>query len=172
MKWERDRITSLSQEVKVKSIENPEKNPKAIDSWIESISELHRSKPPATVHYTRQALIWTNHEHAEKCRTQHLCHYNKSLVYFFRPMPDIDSLMQEWPPEFEELLGKVRSWLKCHEWNLQIQSCSLPHLFIRSISPLQILTVIWQSMSTLFVVSCMFLAFTSLMLFWFYCNDC
>ncbi|XP_048036599.1 intraflagellar transport protein 46 homolog [Megalobrama amblycephala] len=63
-------------EVKVKSIENPEKNPKAIDNWIESITELHRSKPPATVHYTR-------------------------------PMPDIDSLMQEWPPEFEELLGKV-----------------------------------------------------------------
>ncbi|XP_066507464.1 intraflagellar transport protein 46 homolog isoform X1 [Hoplias malabaricus] len=63
-------------EVKVKSIENPQKNPKAIDNWIESISELHRSKPPATVHYTR-------------------------------PMPDIDSLMQEWPAEFEELLGKV-----------------------------------------------------------------
>ncbi|XP_036381018.1 intraflagellar transport protein 46 homolog [Megalops cyprinoides] len=63
-------------EVKVKSLENPEKNPKAIDNWIESIGELHRSKPPATVHYTR-------------------------------PMPDIDTLMQEWPPEFEELLGKV-----------------------------------------------------------------
>ncbi|XP_064207201.1 intraflagellar transport protein 46 homolog isoform X2 [Anguilla rostrata] len=63
-------------EVKVKSLENPEKNPKAIENWIYSISELHRSKPPATVHYTR-------------------------------PMPDIDTLMQEWPPEFEELLGKV-----------------------------------------------------------------
>ncbi|XP_046873965.1 intraflagellar transport protein 46 homolog isoform X1 [Hypomesus transpacificus] len=63
-------------EVKVKSIENPEKNPKAIESWMESISELHRSKPPATVHYTRA-------------------------------MPDIDTLMQEWPPEFEEFLGKV-----------------------------------------------------------------
>ncbi|XP_076876617.1 intraflagellar transport protein 46 homolog isoform X2 [Brachyhypopomus gauderio] len=63
-------------EVKVKSIENPQKNPKAIDNWIESISELHRSKPPATVHYTR-------------------------------PMPDIDTLMQEWPAEFEELLGKA-----------------------------------------------------------------
>lgn len=25
-----------------------------------------------------------------------------------RPMPDIDTLMQEWSPEFEELLGKVR----------------------------------------------------------------
>lgn len=63
-------------EVKVKSIENPEKNPKAIESWMDSISELHRSKPPATVHYTRS-------------------------------MTDIDTLMQEWPPEFEELLGKV-----------------------------------------------------------------
>uniref|UniRef100_A0A8C8S0Q9 Intraflagellar transport protein 46 homolog n=1 Tax=Pelusios castaneus TaxID=367368 RepID=A0A8C8S0Q9_9SAUR len=63
-------------QIKVKSLENAEKNPKAIDNWIESISELHRFKPPATVHYTR-------------------------------PMPDIDTLMQEWSPEFEELLGKV-----------------------------------------------------------------
>ncbi|XP_045080416.1 intraflagellar transport protein 46 homolog [Coregonus clupeaformis] len=43
-------------EVKVKSVENPEKNPKAIENWMESISELHRSKPPATVHYTRQVF--------------------------------------------------------------------------------------------------------------------
>ncbi|KAK6467924.1 intraflagellar transport protein 46-like protein [Huso huso] len=63
-------------QIKVKSLENAEKNPKTIENWIESISELHRSKPPATVHYTK-------------------------------PMPDIDTLMQEWPPEFEELLGKV-----------------------------------------------------------------
>ncbi|XP_026536786.1 intraflagellar transport protein 46 homolog isoform X2 [Notechis scutatus] len=63
-------------QVKVKSLENAEKNPKAVDSWIESISELHHCKPPATVHYAR-------------------------------PMPDIDTLMQEWSPEFEELLGKV-----------------------------------------------------------------
>uniref|UniRef100_A0A3Q2I0H0 Intraflagellar transport protein 46 homolog n=4 Tax=Equus TaxID=9789 RepID=A0A3Q2I0H0_HORSE len=67
---------NLTQHMKVKSLEDAEKNPKAIDTWIESISELHRSKPPATVHYTR-------------------------------PMPDIDTLMQEWSPEFEELLGKV-----------------------------------------------------------------
>ncbi|XP_050766786.1 intraflagellar transport protein 46 homolog [Gymnogyps californianus] len=67
---------NVTQQIKVKSLENAEKNPKAIDSWIESISELHRCKPPATVHYTR-------------------------------PMPDIETLMQEWSPEFEELLGKV-----------------------------------------------------------------
>ncbi|XP_040390364.1 intraflagellar transport protein 46 homolog [Cygnus olor] len=67
---------NITQQIKVKSVENAEKNPKAIDSWIESISELHRCKPPATVHYTR-------------------------------PMPDIETLMQEWSPEFEALLGKV-----------------------------------------------------------------
>ncbi|NXG66644.1 IFT46 protein, partial [Hemiprocne comata] len=67
---------NISPQIKVKSLENAEKNPKAIESWIESISELHRCKPPATVLYTR-------------------------------PMPDIESLMQEWSPEFEELLGKV-----------------------------------------------------------------
>ncbi|KAM6115631.1 intraflagellar transport protein 46 homolog [Phoenicopterus ruber ruber] len=67
---------NVTQQIKVKSLENAEKNPKAIESWIESISELHRCKPPATVHYTR-------------------------------PMPDIETLMQEWSPEFEELLGKV-----------------------------------------------------------------
>lgn len=67
---------NITQQIKVKSLENAEKNSKAIDSWIESISELHRCKPPASVHYTR-------------------------------PMPDIETLMQEWSPEFEELLGKV-----------------------------------------------------------------
>ncbi|NWX21185.1 IFT46 protein, partial [Aegotheles bennettii] len=67
---------NIAQQIKVKSVENAEKNPKAIESWIENISELHHCKPPATVHYTR-------------------------------PMPDIESLMQEWSPEFEELLGKV-----------------------------------------------------------------
>lgn len=67
---------SVTHQIKVKSLENAEKNTKSIDTWIESISELHRSKPPASVHYTR-------------------------------PMPDIETLMQEWPPEFEELLAKV-----------------------------------------------------------------
>ncbi|XP_042199832.1 intraflagellar transport protein 46 homolog isoform X4 [Callorhinchus milii] len=66
----------LKQQLKVKSVENAEKNPKAIDNWMESISELHRSKPHANIHYTR-------------------------------PMTDIETLMQEWPAEFEELLGKV-----------------------------------------------------------------
>ncbi|XP_020605357.1 intraflagellar transport protein 46 homolog isoform X2 [Orbicella faveolata] len=60
----------------VRSIEDPEKNPKAVDNWIDSIRELHRQKPAPTVHYQRN-------------------------------MPDVESLMQEWPQEFEDLLNQV-----------------------------------------------------------------
>lgn len=46
----------------MKSVENAEKNPKVIDNWIESISELHRCKPPATVHYSRWAIMSAEHQ--------------------------------------------------------------------------------------------------------------
>ncbi|XP_028998823.1 intraflagellar transport protein 46 homolog [Betta splendens] len=62
---------------KVTSVASPQSNPRVVDSWVESISALHRSKPPASVHYSR-------------------------------PMPDIDSLMQEWPAELEEQLGRLQ----------------------------------------------------------------
>ncbi|XP_026179357.1 intraflagellar transport protein 46 homolog [Mastacembelus armatus] len=62
---------------KVTSVASPQSNPRVVDSWVESIGALHRSKPPASVHYAR-------------------------------PMPDIDSLMQEWPAELEELLGRLQ----------------------------------------------------------------
>ncbi|KAM9335442.1 intraflagellar transport protein 46 homolog [Symphorus nematophorus] len=62
---------------KVTSVASPQSNPRAVDSWVESISALHRSKPPASVQYGRA-------------------------------MPDIDSLMQEWPAELEELLGRLQ----------------------------------------------------------------
>lgn len=62
---------------KVTSVASPQTNPRAVDSWVESISALHRSKPPASVQYSRA-------------------------------MPDIDSLMQEWPTELEELLGRLQ----------------------------------------------------------------
>ncbi|KAM3857733.1 intraflagellar transport protein 46 homolog [Diretmus argenteus] len=38
---------------KVTSVPSAQKNPRVLDSWMESISELHRSKPPASVHYSR-----------------------------------------------------------------------------------------------------------------------
>ncbi|XP_031696051.1 intraflagellar transport protein 46 homolog isoform X2 [Anarrhichthys ocellatus] len=62
---------------KVTSVPGPQCNPRAVDSWVESISALHRSKPAASVQYARS-------------------------------MPDIDSLMQEWPCELEEQLGRLQ----------------------------------------------------------------
>ncbi|ETI48656.1 hypothetical protein F441_07366 [Phytophthora nicotianae CJ01A1] len=63
-------------DIVVRSIENAEKSPREIDRWIKSIADLHRTKPPPQVHYTKT-------------------------------MPDIESLMQVWPEEFEELLSKT-----------------------------------------------------------------
>uniref|UniRef100_K3WW07 Intraflagellar transport protein 46 homolog n=1 Tax=Globisporangium ultimum (strain ATCC 200006 / CBS 805.95 / DAOM BR144) TaxID=431595 RepID=K3WW07_GLOUD len=63
-------------DIVVRSIENAEKSGKEIDRWVKSIADLHRTKPPPQVHYTKT-------------------------------MPDIESLMQVWPEEFEELLSKT-----------------------------------------------------------------
>jgi intraflagellar transport protein 46 len=38
----------------VHSIENAEKNPKAILSWINDVSELQKKKQPPSVSYTKQ----------------------------------------------------------------------------------------------------------------------
>lgn len=39
--------------ISVRAIEHAQKNPKEITKWIQSISDLHRSKPPPSVHYTK-----------------------------------------------------------------------------------------------------------------------
>jgi intraflagellar transport protein 46 len=64
-------------DVVVRSIENASKNPTAIDKWVQSISDLHRSKPPPQVHYRRN-------------------------------MPDIDTLLDVWPEEFETMLETLK----------------------------------------------------------------
>ncbi|XP_069677560.1 intraflagellar transport protein 46 homolog isoform X5 [Periplaneta americana] len=43
---------SSAKAVVVKRVECAEKNTKAIDRWMKDISDLHRSKPPPTVHYS------------------------------------------------------------------------------------------------------------------------
>ena len=40
-------------EVSVRSIENAAKNPQEVQRWINSINELHRNKPPQSVHYKK-----------------------------------------------------------------------------------------------------------------------
>ena len=39
--------------MRVKSVENADKNPKEITKWIQNMQELHRSKPPPNVNYTK-----------------------------------------------------------------------------------------------------------------------
>lgn len=64
---------NVSRAMTVKTLENAEDNPKAVDAWISSITELHRQKPPQSVQYSQ-------------------------------PMPNVESLLQEWPPAVEALL--------------------------------------------------------------------
>jgi len=40
--------------MEIRSIESAEKNPKEIANWIARISDLHRTRPPPTVQYTRR----------------------------------------------------------------------------------------------------------------------
>ncbi|KAF5398685.1 Intraflagellar transport protein 46 [Paragonimus heterotremus] len=44
---------SAVKQMTVRSIENAEQQAKAIDNWIKNIADLHRAKPPLTVHYVR-----------------------------------------------------------------------------------------------------------------------
>ncbi|CAM9145897.1 unnamed protein product, partial [Hapterophycus canaliculatus] len=63
-------------DVAVRSIENAHNNPAEIEKWVQSINDLHRTKPPPQVNYKKN-------------------------------MPDIELLMEAWPPEVEEILGNV-----------------------------------------------------------------
>lgn len=38
----------------VESIENADKRPKDISRWINSVQDLHKTRPPPTVNYTKQ----------------------------------------------------------------------------------------------------------------------
>lgn len=40
-------------QVKVRSLEDAEKNPKQVQQWINSVNELHKTRPPPTVQFTK-----------------------------------------------------------------------------------------------------------------------
>ena len=44
---------SSQKQAMVKKLDNNEKSAKSIDKWIKDISDLHRSKPPPSVHYSK-----------------------------------------------------------------------------------------------------------------------
>ena len=45
--------SSAAQPMMVHSVESAEKDPKAVTRWINSINDLHRHKPPPSVHYSK-----------------------------------------------------------------------------------------------------------------------
>jgi len=45
--------TSGIRAMQVRSVADANKNPKAINSWIDNMEELHRNKPPQNVHYSK-----------------------------------------------------------------------------------------------------------------------
>lgn len=53
MKYIQHKQTGKKVEISIRSIENAEKNPKDIQNWIKNVSELHGTRPPATVQYTK-----------------------------------------------------------------------------------------------------------------------
>jgi intraflagellar transport protein 46 len=57
-------------------LEQAEQNPAQIDQWLGSVNELHKTRPPPTVEFTKT-------------------------------MPDIETLMQEWPVEMEEAFNSI-----------------------------------------------------------------
>ncbi|KAL3688608.1 hypothetical protein R1sor_014917 [Riccia sorocarpa] len=62
--------------VETPSVEHANKNPRKLEAWINSIKELHQTKPPPMVIYSKQ-------------------------------MPDMEKLMQEWPPSMEKVLAET-----------------------------------------------------------------
>jgi intraflagellar transport protein 46 len=46
--------------VSVESIEQAEKKPKEISRWINSVQDLHKTRPPPTVNYTKQMPDFDN----------------------------------------------------------------------------------------------------------------
>ena len=65
------------QPIQVTSLQPDEQTPQRIGNWIDSLAELHKSKPPPVVTYSKQ-------------------------------MPEIETLMEEWPGALQAALKKFQ----------------------------------------------------------------
>jgi intraflagellar transport protein 46 len=77
-------------DVVVRSIENASKNPVAIEKWIQSIADLHRSKPPPQVHYRR------NMPEIEELMNVWPEDFEQALESLHLPSPDLDLSLAEY----------------------------------------------------------------------------
>lgn len=77
-------------DVAVRSIEDATKNTAAIDRWIQSISDLHRTKPPPQVHYRR------NMPDLDRLMEVWPEEFEKALEGLSLPGPDLDLSLVEY----------------------------------------------------------------------------
>ena len=77
-------------DVAVRSIENAAKNSGQIDKWIQSISDLHRSKPPPQVHYKK------NVPDMDALLDMWSPEFEKALETLQLPSPDLDLSLAEY----------------------------------------------------------------------------
>ena len=54
MKYIQCKKTTTTAPIEVRSIECADKKPKEITKWVTNITDLHKTKPPPTVQYTKQ----------------------------------------------------------------------------------------------------------------------
>lgn len=54
LKYIQERNVVRATPMNVESIENADKKPKEISRWINSVQDLHKTRPPPTVNYTKQ----------------------------------------------------------------------------------------------------------------------
>ena len=47
------KMNKIGKNINVHSIENADKNPREIISWINDVSDLHKNKPPPSVGYSK-----------------------------------------------------------------------------------------------------------------------
>lgn len=93
---------------------------KKIGVWIQNIMDIHKSKPPAAVHYSRQ-------------------------------LPDIETLMQEWPPEMEAFIRNMK--LPSGELDLELKT------FVKMVCALLDIPVYDNPIESLHVLFTLYLEF-------------
>ena len=103
--------SSTAKPTVVKSVDHA--NSKAIDSWIKNISDLQKNKPVQIVNYQRSV-------NNSRYLINSVFNYKEAII--FRAMPDIETLMQQWPPEYEDLLKEVLKFLHLRNFFL-LNSC-------------------------------------------------
>ena len=60
MKYIQSKNVTKPQHLEIDSIEGADKKPKDISRWINSVEDLHKTRPPPTVNYTKQMPEFDN----------------------------------------------------------------------------------------------------------------